>query len=103
MPSSVEEVRSSGGMKDFIRLPHRLYRGDPCYVPPLQVSVRELFDRKRHPFHEHADVAFFLDGVTVEEAMGSLSASANDVGLGDLLPGQLPVHNGLQAARGHQG
>jgi GNAT superfamily N-acetyltransferase len=29
-------------------------------VPPLLASERKLFDRRRHPFHRHADVEFYM-------------------------------------------
>lgn len=55
----VAPVRGSG-MKQFIRLPWRIYADDPVWVPPLLSDQRKLFDRAKHPFHEHADVEYFL-------------------------------------------
>src|SRR5512141_1605388 len=36
------------------------YQGNPYWVPPLISERREFYDKTRHPFHEHADVAMFL-------------------------------------------
>ncbi len=56
------EVRALAGRADqraFIRLPWRIYAGDPAWVPPLMHDVKKVMDRK-HPFHRHADVEYFL-------------------------------------------
>ncbi len=36
------------------------YRGNPYWVPPLISERREFYDKVRHPFHQHAEVAMFL-------------------------------------------
>ncbi len=44
------------------------YQGNPYWVPPLISERREFYDKARHPFHQHAEVAMFLakcDGRTV--------------------------------------
>lgn len=45
---------------DFIRFPFRLYKGDPCWIPPLILDMKEKLDKRRHPFFTHGDGAFFL-------------------------------------------
>ncbi len=60
MPFSIEKVVRKGQLKRFIDLPFRLYRNDPNWVPPIKYFQRELLDRDRHPFHEHAEVEYFL-------------------------------------------
>ncbi len=47
----VRPVRSRTDRAAFFRLPRRIYRGDPNWVPPLESSVRELLDPERHPFY----------------------------------------------------
>jgi GNAT superfamily N-acetyltransferase len=59
-PVTVHPVASRADLEAFIRLPWRLYAGDPCWVPPLLAEQRALFDRARHPFHRHATVQLFL-------------------------------------------
>ena len=56
------------GLKDFVELPFTLYRDDPHWVPPLRIAVKELLDRKKHPFYANAEAEFFIarrDGRTV--------------------------------------
>lgn len=60
MPYSVVKVTGRGLLRQFINLPYRLYTDDPCWVPPVRFFQKELFDRRRHPFHRHAEVEYFL-------------------------------------------
>lgn len=58
----IEVVAISGksGLKEFVELPHSIYRNDPYWVPPLHIAVRELLDKAKHPFYANADAEFFL-------------------------------------------
>jgi hypothetical protein len=47
-------------VRQFLGLPFRLYRGWPQWVPPLAPEARRYLDRRRHPFYQHSDAAFFL-------------------------------------------
>lgn len=43
-----------------MEFPYALYRGDPYWVPPLRIAVKELLDRDKHPFYANANAEFFL-------------------------------------------
>lgn len=47
-------------VKRFVELPHRLYKDCPQWVPLLKVDAYTYLNRRKHPFHEHSDVDFFL-------------------------------------------
>jgi hypothetical protein len=47
-------------VKRFVELQHRIYAGCAQWVPPLNIDAYNQLDRKKHPFHEHSDVEFFL-------------------------------------------
>jgi GNAT superfamily N-acetyltransferase len=47
-------------VKRFVELPHRLYKDCPQWVPLLNIDAYTYLNRKKHPFHEHSDVDFFL-------------------------------------------
>ncbi len=47
-------------VKRFVELPYGLYKDCPQWVPPLYVDAYMYLNRKRHPFHEHSNVEFFL-------------------------------------------
>ena len=48
------------GLKEFVELPYTLYRDDPYWVPPLRIAVKELLDRRKHPFYAGAEAEFFI-------------------------------------------
>jgi len=56
----IRPVASKRDLNTFIKLPWRLYRNEPNWVPPLLFDRRRFFDRRRNPFFEHAEVEFFL-------------------------------------------
>jgi hypothetical protein len=44
----------------FVELPHRIYANCAQWVPPLNIDAYNQLNRKKHPFHEHSEVDFFL-------------------------------------------
>jgi len=47
-------------VRRFVQLPQRLYSGCRQWVPPLNIDAYNQLNRRKHPFHEHSDVDFFL-------------------------------------------
>ncbi|NPD67578.1 dATP pyrophosphohydrolase [Lichenicola cladoniae] len=71
-------VRSRADLGRFIRLPDRLFRADPYYVPPLHSERRAALTPKGNPFFGHAEVEFWLawrDGRVV----GRISAQQDEL------------------------
>lgn len=56
----IEKVATKRDLKAFIKFPWKVYRGDPNWVPPLIMDVKEKLDRKKNPFFEHAEMELFL-------------------------------------------
>jgi GNAT superfamily N-acetyltransferase len=56
----IREMKEGESLKQFIRVAWHVNSSDPAWVPPLFLTVKTLLDRRRHPFHRHADVAYFL-------------------------------------------
>jgi hypothetical protein len=54
------DTENKAQVKRFIKLPYRLYKDCPQWVPLLDVDAYAYLNRKKHPFHEHSDVDFFL-------------------------------------------
>lgn len=74
---TVRVVQTQRDWEEFIEIPFRLYRGNPCWVPPLRSEVRKLLDPQKNPFWEHARGTVFLaerEGRTV----GRISAQIDD-------------------------
>ncbi len=64
----VTPVEGKAMWRAFHLLPHRLYKDDPNWVPPLLLERGIHFDPKHNPFFHHAKAAFWLatrDGVPV--------------------------------------
>ena len=60
MSVEVRPVRSRGELMRFIKLPWRLYRNEPLWVPPLISERKRHLDCSRNPFFEHAEAEYFL-------------------------------------------
>jgi GNAT superfamily N-acetyltransferase len=72
-PLQVESVVTRRALRAFVRLPWRIYEGDPNWVPPLIADRMAYLDPRRGPFYRNADVALFLarrDG----EPVGTIAA-----------------------------
>lgn len=57
------EIRPAASRRDmtaFIKLPWRLYRNEPNWVPPLIFERRQFLDRAKNPFFAHAEAEYFL-------------------------------------------
>lgn len=78
MPPSVHvtPVRNRQDLQDFLKLPWRIYQGNAAWVPPLLVDLKKLLDRRRHPFHRHAEVQYFL-ARRGKEVLGRIAAIVN--------------------------
>jgi GNAT superfamily N-acetyltransferase len=60
MAVEIRPVRTRQDLMRFIKLPFRLYKGQPNWVPPLIYERKRHLDRKKNPFFEHAEVEYFL-------------------------------------------
>ena len=81
MPVEVRPVASKRELKAFIRLPWRLYRNEPHWVPPLLMDLRKRLDRERNPFFEHAEAEYFLawrDGRPVGRITAQVDRNFNE-------------------------
>lgn len=54
------DTENKGQVRRFVELPFRIYANCPQWVPPLNVDAYTQLNRRKHPFHEHSDVDFFL-------------------------------------------
>lgn len=57
---TVVPVKTEKELKDFINLPFKLYKKNRYWVPPLKHEVRNLFDKAKNPFWNHAEKELFL-------------------------------------------
>ena len=73
---TVAPVENDATLEEFLRLPWRIYQGDPYWVPPILSEQRKFLDPRRGSFFEIGEARYFLayqDGRPV----GRLSAHIN--------------------------
>ena len=70
-------------LKDFVKFPWKLYKGDPCWTPPLNGDLlgNKLLGLKglltpNHAYHRHAEVTHFM-AWRGKEPVGRISAAVN--------------------------
>ncbi len=57
---SVKPVTTKSEMMDFIKLPWKIYAGDPNWVPPLIFDMKRKFSARHNHFFDHAEGEYFL-------------------------------------------
>src|SRR5439155_22186466 len=82
MALEVRPVRSRGDLSKFMKLPFRLYKGQPNWVPPLIYERKRHLDRNKNPFFHHAEAEYFLawrDGRPVGRVSAHIDHRLNEV------------------------
>lgn len=64
-------------VKQFLTLPFLIYQDNPQWVPPLASEARRILDRKRNPFYQHSQAAFFLAYDEHQNPLGRLAVLDN--------------------------
>ncbi len=77
MSSTIQLVKTQTHLRDFIRLPWKIYAGNPNWVPPLIVDMKKILDKKKNPFFEHSDAQLFL-AQDNGETVGRIAAIINN-------------------------
>jgi ribosomal protein S18 acetylase RimI-like enzyme len=73
-------VETKSDWKEFIDLPWSIYKGDPNWVPPLKIAVKDILDVKKNPFFKHATmnpILAFEDGKCVGRIVGVIDDTHN--------------------------
>jgi len=73
---SISPVRTRRELKRFVKVPFRLHRDHPQWVPPLIFERMEFLNRKKNPYFEHAEAEYFIaekDG----EPVGRITAQVD--------------------------
>ncbi|MBA3611987.1 MAG: N-acetyltransferase [Nitrospirales bacterium] len=75
----IEPVTDRAGLKEFIRLPWKLYHSDPHWIPPLLVERLHTFSQK-NPYFQHARWQCWL-AYRGQEPVGRICAQIDDLHL----------------------
>jgi hypothetical protein len=59
-PFKIVPATTRAAMRDFHRVPYRVYQGDPNWVPPLLLERHAHFTPSLNPFFRHASARFWV-------------------------------------------
>jgi hypothetical protein len=71
----IRQVPLGGNIRDFLDVVDVIYRGDPRYIRPLDMDLKDRLSPKKNPFFEHADGVIFTahrDGRCVGRATAQI-------------------------------
>jgi GNAT superfamily N-acetyltransferase len=72
----ISPVSSRRELRLFVKFPWCIYGANPVWVPPLLFDLKRLLNPRRHPFHQHAQVQYFL-AWQGDEVVGRIAAIVN--------------------------
>ena len=75
--TEIRPVTNKTDLKKFIRLPWKIYKDHPHWVPPLIRDVKFKLNREKHPFFEHARMELFV-AENGNEIVGRIAAVVNE-------------------------
>lgn len=74
----IKKVSSSSELMTFIKLPWKIYKNDPYWVPPLIIDRKKVLSKEKNPFFKHAEADYFL-AYKSGEPVGRIAAIKNDL------------------------
>jgi len=54
------DTTSKAQVRRFTRLPFRLYKDCPQWVPPIRIDHEAQLNKQKHPFYEHSEGDYFI-------------------------------------------
>jgi hypothetical protein len=76
-PLRVVPVDGRRDVTRFLRVPHRVYAGDPFWIPPLELEQRQMMS-PRSAYFEHARARFWT-ALRGDQPVGRISAQVDDL------------------------
>ena len=73
---TVKTVSTKSELRDFVRLPRRIYAHYPCYVPDMESDVRDTFSPQKNVELESSDIQPFI-AYADEEPAGRIVGIVN--------------------------
>lgn len=55
----IRQTPMGGDIKDFLNVVDTVYAGDPAYIRPLDMDLKDRLNPKKNPFFEHAEGTIF--------------------------------------------
>lgn len=75
----IEEVKDAKTEKEFLRLPFKIYKNDPNWIPHLKQDIQAVFNPQKNKFFRHGEVVRWIltdEGKTI----GRMAAFINHKG-----------------------
>ncbi len=76
MSLEIREVKSKDDLMSFIKMPWKIYKDVPYWVPPLIFEQKNFLNPKKGPFFEYGEAKLFLAFRNGKPA-GRISAHVN--------------------------
>ena len=76
----VKKVCSRKEQRQFLRFPLDLYKNNPCFVPPLWIDEKKIFDKNYLYRDQCEDICFnaYKDGKIAGRIQGILQKASNE-------------------------
>jgi hypothetical protein len=82
MSIEIREHKPGKQTGDFIRAGFEVFRGDPAWIPPLNMMLKDRLDPKKEPTYKHLEAALFTawkDGRLVGRVSASIDRAWLDI------------------------
>ena len=76
MDIEIRPVETVKQLKAFVRFPYSIYKGDPCWVPPLDMDDLTTLRKDKNPAFEYCEAEYwmaFKDGKAVGRVAGIIN------------------------------
>lgn len=76
----IKEALTKKQQREFLEFPNRLYKGNPCYVPPLWLDEKKIFD-KDYLYYETCEAVYYnayKEGRIVGRISGIIQRASNE-------------------------
>lgn len=83
MSIQIHEVASRADLKRWVKVPYKLYKGNPYHIPQLFSDELAYFDQRKNPAFEIADVKLLL-AVDNNKLLGRVCGIVNNLETGKL-------------------
>lgn len=80
MSVDIKVVEKKRDLKNFIKIPFKIFKDNPYWVPPLIRDEMEIFNRNKNPAYDNSDSRLFIayrNGEPVGRIAGIISYIAN--------------------------
>jgi len=78
MPAiEIKKAVSKKEWNQFIKLPWKIYKNDPLWVPPLLFDLKKQLNKKINPFFKQAEVKYWIALDSNNECVGRIAAIVN--------------------------